>query len=328
MTPWLRLSGQALLRRAGDMYDGDPSLDYLLADVRLQSSAQRILGVRLGRVKSRLGLYNETRDVPFTHPGIFLPQTVYFDKTRNLLLSSDGAQLYADWFTAAGQLSFVVGAGQAVLDENVEWAFLGADLDGRLESTAPLWTASLFYRDIYERLTLGISSLAARLEFEPGSSAPVGDGDIDISYNIASFQYDAAKWTLTSELMLMPLHRRGFGLPILDLDNAVSGWYLQGTYRVTPRVQLLARFERGLADQSDTDGSGQSRLTGGFTPPFDFRSEIWTAGVRWDITPNLMLRAEYQRHDGTFDLSIRENPAPSALRKQWDLIGIEAAIRF
>jgi hypothetical protein len=41
-----------------------------------------------------------------------------------------------------------------------------------------------------------------------------------------------------------------------------------------------------------------------------------------------MLRADYQRHIGTFDLSIRENPDPEQLRKHWDLIAIEIALRF
>jgi hypothetical protein len=326
--PRLLFAGQVLLRSAGDMYAGSPSLDYLLADIGLDSSTQRIAGIRLGRIKTRAGLYNETRDVPFTHPGIFLPQTVYFDKTRNLLLSSDGAQVYADWFSKAGQVSLVASIGRAIMDENVEWAFLGGDFDGDLVAERPLVTASLWYQDVSERFTLGLSTLATQLHFEAGPASPIGAGNLTVSYNIASLEYNARDWTLTSELMLMPLPAKGFDVPLLDRNNTVAGWYLQGVYRLHPRLQLLARYERGVADLGDPDGSDQSIATGGLTPASDFTSDIWSAGLRWDITSSIMLRADYQRHIGTFDLSIRENPDPAQLRKHWDLIAIEIALRF
>ena len=78
-------AGQVLSRMAGDMYDGTPALDYALVDLTLAETDSHSLGLRLGRLKNPIGLYNETRDVPFTRPSIFLPQVVYFDKVRNLM---------------------------------------------------------------------------------------------------------------------------------------------------------------------------------------------------------------------------------------------------
>ncbi len=111
--PWLLLAGQVLARRAGEMYDGTPAIDFALADVSLLSTPRQRAGLRLGRIKNPLGLYNETRDVPFTHPGIFLPQVVYFDKVRNLVLSTDGAMLYGETDTALGTLSLNLQGGQS-----------------------------------------------------------------------------------------------------------------------------------------------------------------------------------------------------------------------
>ncbi len=109
--PWLLLAGQVLARRAGEMYNGTPAIDFALADVSLLSSPQQHAGLRLGRIKNPLGLYNETRDVAFTHPGIFLPQVVYFDKVRNLTLSTDGAMLYSETDTDLGTLSLNLQGG-------------------------------------------------------------------------------------------------------------------------------------------------------------------------------------------------------------------------
>lgn len=54
------------------------------------------LGVRLGRVKNPFALYNETRDVIWTRPGVLLPQSIYFDALalRQPEISSDGGILY------------------------------------------------------------------------------------------------------------------------------------------------------------------------------------------------------------------------------------------
>ena len=103
--PRVLLAGQVLARRAGEMYDGTPAIDFALADISLFESAARRAGVRVGRIKNPLGIYNETRDVPFTHPGIFLPQVVYFDRVRNLVLSTDGGMLYLDTYSDFGDLS-------------------------------------------------------------------------------------------------------------------------------------------------------------------------------------------------------------------------------
>ena len=114
LNPKVLFSAQVLSRRAGEMYDGEPSLDYALGDFTFVSAPDRRLGVRVGRIKNPLGLYNETRDVPFTRPTIFLPQVVYYDNLRNLILSSDGLMLYGESFQPWGNLSLTFGGGQSV----------------------------------------------------------------------------------------------------------------------------------------------------------------------------------------------------------------------
>ncbi len=327
--PRVLISAQALARKAGDMYDGNPSLDYALIDLSIWDNLAVQSGIRLGRVKNRLGLYNETRDVPFTRPGIFLPQSVYYDKTRNLLLSSDGLALYFDHISDFGSWSFIASAGRPVIDENVEWAFLGADWNGRLKSSSPFLTTSLWYEPPVTGLKLALSYAQSSLRFYPWSEdAGIGPGETEYQYWIGSLQYDAEDFTLTGEYSLLPVREQGYNIPPIDRDNTILGWYIQGAYRPIKNVELMARYEEGYSDRADKNGERLSRLTGGATPPYDFFTKAMTAGVRWDITSHVMIRAEYQRHIGTFDLSIRENPDPTQLEKHWDLFAIQAAFRF
>ncbi|HCB14439.1 MAG TPA: hypothetical protein DEP36_12870 [Gammaproteobacteria bacterium] len=119
---------------------------------------------------------------------------------------------------------------------------------------------------------------------------------------------------------------RDYGPLLSNFRTTVEGYYLQGTYRIRPNVELLLRYEEGFANRNDRDGVEFSLLRG--PPPFTYFSKIWTAGLRWDINREWMVRAEYQRHHGTFVLSYRENPDPSQLSEYWNLFAVQAAFRF
>jgi hypothetical protein len=41
-----------------------------------------------------------------------------------------------------------------------------------------------------------------------------------------------------------------------------------------------------------------------------------------------MFRLEFQRHDGTYALSIRENPDPGNLVREWDVFAASISVRF
>ncbi|WP_295447187.1 TonB-dependent receptor [uncultured Thiodictyon sp.] len=326
--PRILFSGQILARRAASMSNGSPVLDYGLVDVTLAETVTGRFGVRAGRLKNPLGLYNETRDVPFTRPSIFLPQVIYFDKLRNMILSTDGLMLYGDLATRYGDLSLTLGGGQAVLDENVEWVFLGANYPGKFVPHGLTWVGNLWYSAFHERLRLGLSGITSTLGYRPGQSAPDLDaGQMQISDLILSAQYNAEHWTLTSEYSRLPLEWRGFGAYFPYRKSTGEGYYLQGTYRVLPTVDLVLRYEEGFADRRDRNGVQASAALGGLIPPSDYFAKIWTFGVRWDINPQVMLRADYARHQGTYTISTREND-PAALAKDWDLFALQIAVRF
>lgn len=327
VNPQILLAGQVLSRRAGDLYDGTPALDYGLADVTFASSVEQRWGVRLGRIKNPLGLYNETRDVPFTHPGIFLPQVVYFDKIRNQLLSTDGLMLYGEWRGDQGAVSFTVGGGQSVADENAKWTYLPLSyrFESEFKQKDPAALFSLWYATPNERFKFGLSGMALELQLHPGPGSPLNAGTVEFFYGIASLQYNAENWTLSAEYVYEPIEWRNIFFPYMK--STVESYYLQGTYRLRPDLEALLRYE-AYANPDDRDGTKTSAITGGLIPPFNTFSKIWTVGLRWDINPQWMVRAEYQRHHGTFILSARENPDLRELQEDWNLFAIQAAFRF
>lgn len=207
------LSTQVLARRAGEMYDGSPWLDYALVNIALSPDPRWDVQLHLGRFKNPLGLYNETRDVPFTRPGIFLPQ-IYYEKVRNLLLSSDGGAVTADSYQEFGHLLLEVGVGQAAIDDNVEWGFLLHDAPGVLKTNGLTWVGSLWYSPTNERLRLGLSGASVPMRFNPRPESHLSAGETDVLYWIASFQYDAERWTISAEYAQEPVRWQGYG-PLL-----------------------------------------------------------------------------------------------------------------
>jgi len=326
--PWLLLAGQVLARRAGEMYDGTPAIDFALADITLLSAVRQGAGLRLGRIKNPLGLYNETRDVPFTHPGIFLPQVVYFDKVRNLALATDGAMLYGETDTDLGTLSLNLGGGRAVIDNNVEWAYLGGDFPGNLEPDRNSVLAGLWFNSRSQQLKLGLSGIAAGMRFDPSPRAgfTLGPGTIDLLYWVLSAQYSAERWTLTGEYAREPVHWHGFGPYFPEKKLVTEGYYVQGTWRPRPPLELLLSFQEGFADRNDHNGSRAA--SAGLYPSSTQFSRILTLGLRWDISPHWMVRAEVQRNRGTFVLSPRENPDFWQREEYWDLFAVQAVFRF
>lgn len=327
-TPSILLSGQLLSRRAGDMDNGSPKVDYALVDWNFSSSQDHTYSLMLGRIKNPLGLYNETRDVAFTRPSILLAQQVYFDKVRNLLISSDGAQLQGRIYNQLGNWTVNLGAGKTSIDENVEAVYLGNNFPGSTDSRGPSYVGRVGYETSDGKWRLGLSAAKSKLEFDAAPTSPIGDGEIDIFYWIASMQYNAERWSLTAEYMEEPLDYDGFGPMLEGKNNTVQGYYLQGSYLLRDNLEWVVRYAEGFADKNDRDGTRASASLGGRVPPYAFFQKDWMVGLRWDVTPSFMLRMEYQWNDGVGNLSRRENPVPDATVKDWDMFSILASYRF
>jgi hypothetical protein len=121
---------------------------------------------------------------------------------------------------------------------------------------------------------------------------------------------------------------RGFGPRYDANDGTVQGYYLQGSYLLRNDLEGVVRYGEGYTNKNDRTGLRQSAATGGLAPPHAFFQKDWMVGLRWDVTPSFMLRAEYQRNRGTWTLSRRENPVPTATVKDWDMFSLLASYRF
>ncbi len=90
MTDRLRVGAQAYDYDVGQLGQWHPSLDWAVADYRFTNW----LGVRAGKVKTTLGLYNDTQDLDFLRPFALLPQGVYPIDLRETTIAHTGGDIY------------------------------------------------------------------------------------------------------------------------------------------------------------------------------------------------------------------------------------------
>lgn len=331
--PRLQLSAQVLSRRAGEGNTGMPRLDYGFLDYRLFSQEVNQFGIRVGRLKNPFGFYNDTRDVAFTRPGILLPQSIYFDRTRNLGLSSDSVQLYGD--TALfnlGTVSTQFGVTLPVVnDRDTESSLLAGVRVGQLNREVSYIGRAIFETND-KRLRLGISGIWLNTSYDPSISNKdrLGAGALQFTPVIFSAQYNTERWTLTSEYALRHFkYNNGFNNPLLNGLDSFYGesYYFQGEYRFTPKWEGIVRYDALFTDRDDRDGSRFASKWG--VPAHSRFAKDIMVGVRWNVTPAFMLRAEYHHVNGTGWLSRLDNSASEGpLSQQWDLYAIQASFRF
>lgn len=332
-TPRLRGAVQLMSRRAGEVDDGTPQVDYALLDYRFSDAVDNQFGVRVGRLKIPFGFYNETRDVAFTRPTIMLPQSLYFDQARDLELSVDGAIFYSYVEVPGGRLDIDLLYGLPQKDQNVEYAYLGFDATGSFDDSEG-YMARAIYNDDSGAYRIGATLAEYKLGYKPagGPGFPVdfyefNAGDMVLNVAVLSAQYNAEKWSLTAEYMLHDIDWREMGgLFTVRPESTIESFYIQGQYRLSQDWDLVLRYDELLLDKNDPDGVANSVLFP--KPAHAFYSKDWTFGLGWAPTQDWLIRAEYHRVEGTGWLPEQDNMNPVAQVKDWSIYALQATYRF
>jgi len=219
-----------------------------------------------------------------------------------------------------------------VSDKDTEIALLGTLQPGHLRRDV-----SYIGRGIFEtndkRLRLGISGIWLNTSFDSNGAFndPIGPGALQFTPIYFSAQYNAERWTLTSEYAMRPFnYNDSFKKTALKGLNFVGeSYYFQGEYRFTPKWVGILRYDALFTDRADRDGSKFVNATGGTGVAHSRFAKDITVGLRWDATPQFMLRAEYHYVNGTAWLSRLDNPVNEGpLSQHWHLFAIQASYRF
>ncbi len=321
-------SVQGLYRKAGKVENGDVRLDYGMMNVNLFNDENNHFGLRLGRIKNPIGLYNETRDVAFTTPSILLPQSIYLERSRSLLVASDGGQLFSKHQLGDGWLSIKLNYGNTHNDnDEVRDQMFVSYAHGDLDSEDGSFVGQIKYNFQSDKYIFALSYADVTLEYDSSSRdlIPFADGTARFAPYIFSAQYNGEKLSLTTEYYYSENEFKDFGAYSPDLSPITTNWYVQGEYRLSHKWQAIMRYDESYLDKDDRSGKNYEAMGAPGHMGFTKDSMI---GVRWDIRPDVMLRAEYHNINGTSWLPSADNPARNDTKRYWDLFSLQMSYRF
>lgn len=109
LTDKFRVGAQVYVRNFGNLGDGHPTLDWAMGDYKFKDW----FGIRGGKVKTALGLYNDTQDMEFLHTFALLPQAVYPTDLRDGTIAHLGGDVYGTvGLKRGGSVAYTVYAGE------------------------------------------------------------------------------------------------------------------------------------------------------------------------------------------------------------------------
>jgi hypothetical protein len=333
-TKWIsddfRIGIQLFARKLTPSDDYVPIFDWYYADYRIADW----LGVRAGRTKIPFGLYNEINDVDAARVPILLPQSIYPDHHRELLLAQNGGEIYGTIpIGVLGGLEYRLYGGTFSLDgcdeePNPNLASAEAEVS-YIAGGRVLWMTPL------EGLIAGLSLQSMRYEidsrFKPevtaaliaGGVAPADyDGSLVLGFPITLW---VASLEHTFEDVSIAIE---YGRWWADLHSSVPAlvpstgptnerFYAMASYRVNeyfvPGMYFASYYE-------DVDAKGE---------PGKFQHDL-ALTLRFDLTPFWLVKAEGHLIRGTALLStgLNDNKELKDLESRWGLFLLKTTAYF
>lgn len=337
----LRVGMQFLSRDLGDEGNNDVRLDWAFGDYRFDDA----LGVRLGKVKMPIGLYNEGRDSDFLRNMAFLPQSVYDETRRNLLVASQGGQVYGNIpLGSAGDLDYAIYGGQINFpdDSPTLQAFLGfAQMaesmmgGGTLVSISAdneyVYGGRLLFNSAIDGLRCGISGFEGKADFpvfEDNGTPHNLRVRLEQMY-VGSLEYATPYFTFAGEYIQFeqPAEYDSIQVaPVLPDAGDSGGYYAMLSIPVPGRESLSFNllWDAYYRDLDDKDGVKQAAAMG--MPAYYFYREDFGAGFRFAVSSNWLLKAEWHEIEGA-DLILPFYNGNNA-KKDWDYYIVKTSFNF
>jgi hypothetical protein len=326
--PKLRVGVQARYFMLGNLGNAI-TLDWASADYKVNDK----FGVRFGKVKTPIGLFNEIQDIDPGFIWVFLPQSVYPLESRNSLLTHEGGVVYGTLKLGStlGKLEYRGFGGDRMLAGN-DGYFLymmeeGLDLPNGISGVT--FGGALRWKTPIPGLMIGASdekdekwsAPAASSYSVQGVSIPLtGTFTINPLNNYNFFgQYEKNKIMLAAEYNRLPAT-----VPII-LSSSVTGsipsvdktdqrnWYAMVSYKVSKKLTA------GVYDSQQFDH--QSSLG-----PSRYQKD-WATTVRYDFNSFLYAKAEEHFVEGT-SLNIDPLMNPNGTTTNFKLTALKICVSF
>lgn len=250
LTDKFRIGAQVYDRNLGELGQYHPSLDWGLGDYRFT----QWFGIRAGKVKTTLGLFNDSQDLDFLRVFALLPQGVYPTDLRDTTIAHTGGDIYGTvpLRHRLGDISYTAYAGVRSDSIYSGYPYLLQQYQIFLHSVkGPQYGADLRWNPPLTGLVVGasrmnqcitVSGTFINLLDPTAGIAPFKSTTQTYWTNMFYGEYQVHRLRLDAE------YRRDFYdipyVPGVELQTFMWAWYTSGSYRIVKHVELGAYYSR------------------------------------------------------------------------------------
>jgi hypothetical protein len=280
LTDNLRVGAQVYDRNVGRMGNWRPDVDWAYADYKFTDW----FGLRGGKVKTALGLYNDIQDMEFLHTWALMPQSTYPVDVRGDTIAHIGGDAYGNIpIKRLGTFSYTVFGGKRPNDAEGGYLY-GLSTSSRVADPAggfkyitsqtkvidyyggPVYGADLRWATPLKGLTLGASHVRQSITTKGNYLAPVRVAyKMDTYYDpISAFyaEFVAGNLKFAGEYRReakIGVFNAPTGALVAGNENARSG-YVSLAYRFTKWLELGAYHSRYIADWKAYHGDPRNHI--------------------------------------------------------------------
>jgi hypothetical protein len=308
----LRVGIQLHMYQLGQLGGPNIQVDWASGDYKIND----YLGFRAGKVKTPLGLFNDSQDVDAVFLWTLLPQSAYPVDNKSFFLSHLGGEMYGalSLGSRGGSLQYRGYAGYTNLDLNGGYVKLSAD-EGVVFAPAPggkTYGGDMRWEAPFKGLILGSSACVQAMD----GTAPTGSIHISpFLINAEYAQFQKGKFYFAGEYRRSPVN------PILTIGPAViplpidqRSWFAMGSYRLSKTIQLGSYYSHYINKALDT------------TQPANY-SKDWVVSGRYDFNSYFYGKLEGHFLHGN-GLGFYTSTNPNGLKPNSDMLAAKIGFSF
>ena len=324
----LRVGLQMHVSQLGEFGSPNLQVDWAAGDYRANDKVR----FSVGKVKTVVGLFNDTQDVDAVHLWALLPQGVYPIDNKSFDLAHYGADFYGELGSArGGTLSYRAYAGYRTLDLEsgyvkqidltLPWFQQSFGLPSAVITAAP--SGKVFGGDVrwqtpYKGLLIGASASAEDVQ---GSAGAIS---FRAARNVVTQEYakfERGKFFAAFEMKRMPVAlsftANTAGGPV-SIPSPVDwrSWYVMTSYRLADKLQLGTYYSH-LVDA----GGGQD------TSNSQNYSKDWTISSRYSFNSHCYAKLEEHFVHGT-DIGFYSDSNPNGKKSRSNILAARIGVTF
>lgn len=307
LTDRFRVGAQVYVRDFGNLGKWHPHLDWAFGDYRFRDW----FGVRAGKVKTALGLYNDTQDNDSLHTFALLPQAVYPTDLRDATIAHTGGDIYGNVAVRSlGSFAYTAYAGDRRDTMDGGYLYLlrdrgifmntygglqyGADLKWTTPVNGLLIGASHMREEITGR---GTGTCTPAVPFSCAAWNARTHGEYEEHSNKDQTNFGYASYTVGNLRIDGEYRRYWRDQRVWDDSYSVAvdtrGWYISGAYRISKRLELGSYYSRFTSAWKRADAPWLSDTS---LPDHHVFDKVVTA--RFDLTRYWNVKVEGHFMDG------------------------------